>query len=160
MSRIVSKTIDLSTLSGADEVKKYITKIDADGIKIHPNDWQNSQSDSYQNFVQIDSDGMGVYKNNVKVADFGANAVIGDESGLHIKITDSRLSFYRDGNNEVAYIDGDKLYITQSVVLQQMDVGRKNGYVDPITEIVGKGQWSWKVHEINGQNNLYLKWLG
>ena len=25
---------------------------------------------------------------------------------------------------------------------------------------LGKGQWSWKVHEYNGENNLYLKWLG
>ena len=41
----------------------------------------------------------------------------------------------------------------QSVVLQQMDVGT------PIAND-GKGQWSWKVHEVDSRNNLYLKWLG
>ena len=64
-----------------------------------------------------------------------------------------RLSFYRNAENEVDYISGKKLYITQSVVLQQMDVGM------PTSE-GGLGQWSWKVHEVNDMNNLYLKWLG
>ena len=42
----------------------------------------------------------------------------------------------------------------QSVVLQQMDVGQ------PMVDDKG-GQWSWKVHSnTNGQNNLYLKWIG
>ena len=64
-----------------------------------------------------------------------------------------RLSFYRNAEDEVAYISGNKLYITQSVVLQQMDVGT------PVAD-GGLGQWSWKVHEVNDENNLYLKWLG
>lgn len=62
------------------------------------------------------------------------------------------IGFYQ-GGKRVAYINGDKLYITQSVVLQQMDVG--NPEADG-----GLGQWSWKVHEVNNRNNLYLKWLG
>jgi hypothetical protein len=75
------------------------------------------------------------------------------ENNYYEKRLEPRLSFYRDGDKEVAYISGDKLYITQSVVLQQMDVG---------TQIIngGLGQWSWKVHEVDNKNNLYLKWLG
>lgn len=104
--------------------------------------------------------GLTFYNNGTQVAQYGSSAVVGNPSGFHITITANynntgkpRLSFYRDSINEVAYISGDKLYITQSVVLQQMDVGEKQ--IDG-----GLGQWSWKVHEVNGQNNLYLKWLG
>lgn len=91
------------------------------------------------------------------VAQYGTDTIIGDRYGFHVKITSNRLSFYRGddsvASNEVAYISGDKLYITQSVVLQQMDVG--TAVADG-----GLGQWSWKVHEVDGMNNLYLKWLG
>lgn len=69
------------------------------------------------------------------------------------KKEEPRLSFYRDSDHEVAYISENKLYIMQSVVLQQMDVGT------PIAND-GKGQWSWKVHDVDSKNNLYLKWLG
>ena len=104
--------------------------------------------------------GLSIYGTNGIVAQYGEDAVIGNPGGFHITITANynntnkpRLSFYRDEEHEVAYISEDKLYITQSVVLQQMDVGTKmvNG--------VG-GQWSWKVHAVNNKNNLYLKWLG
>lgn len=114
--------------------------------------------------IILDLNGLSIYNTNKLIAQYGESAIIGDLNKFHIEITpnynntnEGRLSFYRgpssDSNNEVAYISGDKLYITQSVVLQQMDVGTKmiNG--------VG-GQWSWKVHEVNSKNNLYLKWLG
>lgn len=76
------------------------------------------------------------------------------------QVKEPRLSFFRDGIHEVAYISGNKLYITQSVVLQQMNVGRKIGEIDSFSGEIGKGLWSWKVHEVNDRNNLYLKWLG
>ena len=87
-----------------------------------------------------------------KVAQYGTNTIIGNENGFHVKIDGMEIGFYQAAQ-KVAYINGNKLYITQSVVLQQMDVGTpvNNG---------GLGQWSWKVHEVNGTNNLYLKWLG
>lgn len=65
------------------------------------------------------------------------------------------LGFYQD-TRKVAYISNNQLYITQSVVLQQMDLGTK-------VSDGGLGQWSWKVHA-NGatprRNNLNLKWIG
>lgn len=105
--------------------------------------------------------GMILYdQTGAKVAKYGTDAVIGDERFFHIVITPNynstgigRISFYSNPSTEVAYISGNKLYITQSVVLQQMDVGT------PVND-GGLGQWSWKVHEISGRNNLYLKWLG
>lgn len=94
------------------------------------------------------------------VGKYGSTAQIGNSAGCHITLSGTRLGFWRgsetDPKNEIAYIDGQKLYITQSVVLQQMDLG--------ITvNDGGLGQWSWKVHA-NGaspsRNNLNLKWIG
>lgn len=98
------------------------------------------------------TDGLVIYGSSGPLAKYGSNAVIGDEGGFHITIDSTEIGFYQAAQ-KVAYINGNKLYITQSVVLQQMDVG---------TQVAdgGLGQWSWKVHEVNGQNNLYLKWFG
>lgn len=114
---------------------------------------QNDTSNGYRLLISP-TEGIVLYSPSGRMASYGQNAVIGDPNGFHITITDSRLSFYRDASNEVAYVSGDKLYITQSVVLQQMDIGTTvaNG---------GLGQWSWKVHaNADNRNNLYLKWLG
>lgn len=98
------------------------------------------------------TEGLVIYGENGPLAKYGTDAVIGDESAFHLKINGTEIGFYQAAQ-KVAYINGNKLYITQSVVLQQMDVGTP-------TADGGLGQWSWKVHEVNGQNNLYLKWLG
>lgn len=99
------------------------------------------------------TDGMVLYdQNGNQIAQYGNSAIIGDSLGFHIEIDNTEIGFYQ-ASQKVAYINGNKLYITQSVVLQQMDVGT------PVND-GGLGQWSWKVHEVNGANNLYLKWLG
>lgn len=114
---------------------------------------QNDNADGYRILISA-TDGVVLLSPSGRMASYGQNAVIGDLNGFHITIANNRLSFYRDDTNEVAYISGDKLYISQSVVLQQMDVGA------PMVGGTG-GQWSWKIHEnANGQNNLYLKWIG
>ena len=81
---------------------------------------------------------------------------LGDNSNMTVNLQPDKLSFCESGI-EVAYISNQRLYITQSVVLQQMDVGEK-------IASGGLGQWSWAVHdtEVNGvtKNNMYLKWLG
>ena len=82
------------------------------------------------------------------------NPVIAD-IGNYYQQMGSEIGFYQ-ATNKVAYINNNQLYITQSVVLQQMDLGT------PVNA-GGLGQWSWKVHK-NGQNparnNLNLKWIG
>lgn len=107
------------------------------------------------------TEGLKLYDSDgYQVAQYGTDAVVGNPFGFHITITpnydntgEPRLSFYTDQTTEVAYISGQRLYITQSVVLQQMDVGT------PVAD-GGRGQWSWKVHTVDNANNLYLKWLG
>lgn len=82
-----------------------------------------------------------------------ANGIDATNTRIKTVLKSDRLSFYMD-SVEVAYISNQQLYITQSVVLQQMDLGI------PASD-GGDGQWSWKVHKnANGQNNLNLKWIG
>jgi len=187
MARTVSQTINLQAIP--ESVSKYITRIDENGITVHPENIENN------NFLQINSDGVNILKNNTIVASYGENIVLGtDESkviitnesininknqttvatfsssgvqlgnnnNFHVKMTDNELGFYQK-TYRVAYINNNQLYITQSVVLQQMDLGTPFGFVNPVTEEVGKGQWSWKVHpngENPSRNNLNLKWIG
>lgn len=93
------------------------------------------------------------------LAEYGEDAIIGKRDSFHIRIVTSNSDpdlngiFFYQGENPVAYINGNRLYISQSVVLQQMDVGT------PMNNGTG-GQWSWKVHPVDNKNNLYLKWLG
>ena len=108
---------------------------------------QNGTTRLYLDTTQ-ENPGVRIESNGQPVAYYGNGAIIGNENEVHIKVTDTRLSFY-DGPKEVAYVDGQKLYITQTVVLQQMDIGDSD-----------LGVWTWYVHEVAGQNNLSLKWLG
>lgn len=102
------------------------------------------------------TDGVVLYgPNGTIIGKYGATAQIGDAASFHIEMDGSELAFYQ-ADRKVAYISNQQLYITQSVVLQQMDLG--------ITvNDGGLGQWSWKVHP-NGatpsRNNLNLKWIG
>ena len=100
----------------------------------------------------LSEDDIVLYGENGQLAKYGASAIIGNENDFHIEVDGTEIGFYQAAQ-KVAYINGNKLYITQSVVLQQMGVGT------PVSE-GGLGQWSWKVHEVNDMNNLYLKWLG
>lgn len=200
-TRVVSKTINLDV--PIEEVSKYITDITNTGIQIHPKQWDENTS----TYIQIDGEGFSIFDGIKQIAQYGEDAIIGDESGFHIQITanyesyflsndttvnssktyyiknndsyeevaepfgnphennyyekklEPRLSFYRDPKHEVAYISENRLYITQSVVLDQMDIGRNSKELDFFGN-PGKGQWSWKVHEVSGTNNLYLKWIG
>ena len=102
------------------------------------------------------TDGVVLYgPDGTIIGKYGSTAQIGDAAGFHIEMDGTELGFYQ-ASRKVAYISNNQLYITQSVVLQQMDLG--------ITvNDGGLGQWSWKVHP-NGdnpsRNNLNLKWVG
>lgn len=138
-------------------VKNYVTArlaVTSDGLWI--------QDPSMQTKILLSPDDGVVLQgpDGTVIGKYGSTAQIGDEAGFHISLSGTRLGFWRgsetDPNNEIAYISGQQLYITKSVVLQQMDLG---------TMIAdgGLGQWSWKVHA-NGENpprnNLNLKWVG
>ena len=120
------------------------------------NDGLFLQQDGINAKLQLSSEGVILYGPNGNiVGKYGQTAQIGDIAGFHIEIDGSELGFYQ-ADRKIAYLSNNQLYITQSVVLQQMDLG---------TPIIsgGLGQWSWKIHN-NGnnppRNNLNLKWVG
>ena len=99
------------------------------------------------------NEGLTFYNNGQPVARYGTTAIIGDQTGFHIEISSTELSFFQ-GSRKVAYVSNNQLYITQSVVLEQMQLGQT------VAE-GGIGQWVWKVHpNADGLNNLNLKWNG
>ena len=102
------------------------------------------------------TDGVVLYGPNGQIiGKYGSTAQIGDAAGFHIEMDGTELAFYQ-ASRKVAYISNNQLYITQSVVLQQMDLGI-------MVNDGGLGQWSWKVHanaETPPRNNLNLKWIG
>lgn len=78
--------------------------------------------------------------------------------GTYYEQMPAELGFY-EKSKKVAYINNDQLYITKTVVLQQMELGTPvaQGGADAL------GQWSWKVHpnkQTPRRNNLNLKWNG
>lgn len=115
------------------------------------------QDPSMQTKILLSStDGVVLYgPNGTVIGKYGSTAQVGDAAGFHIEMDGTELGFYQ-ADHKVAYISNQQLYITQSVVLQQMDLG--------ITvNDGGLGQWSWKVHangESPSRNNLNLKWIG
>lgn len=138
-------------LVGIDEaIQNYVSSqlvVDDDGL------WLKTVGVQSKVLLSAE-DGVVLYgTDGTVVGKYGATAQIGDANGFHIEMNGTELGFYQ-GQNKVAYISNQQLYITQSVVLEQMDLGRT--VLDG-----GLGQWSWKVHKnANGQNNLNLKWIG
>lgn len=133
-------------------VQDYVTSrlvVTGDGLWV--------QDPSMQTKVLLSGDdGVILYgPDGTIIGKYGATAQIGDAAGFHIEMDGTELGFYQ-ADRKVAYISNNQLYITQSVVLQQMDLGI------PVND-GGLGQWSWKVHangETPSRNNLNLKWIG
>ena len=136
-------------LTSIDEaVTNYVSShlaLTDDGLSLQQND------SDYR--ILINSTGLSIIGlDGAVVAQYSTETTIGDQNGFHVQLSGTELGFYQ-AEQRVAYISNNQLYITQSVVLQQMDLGV------PVTE-GGLGQWTWIVREINGANNLTLKWMG
>ena len=71
-------------------------------------------------------------------------AYIGDKNGYHMELDGGELGFYDGSGAKVAYINNNTLYITQSVVLDEMRVGHD--------------KWSFKLDP--SDDSLILKWIG
>ena len=157
-------TYSVANLNVGDSVTGYYELTDIDQavtnyVSSHlalTDDGLSLQQDGSDYRILISTDGLKIIgANGATVASYGADTIIGNQTGFHVKMDGTELGFYQ-GAQRVAYINNNQLYITQSVVLQQMDLG---------TSVVdgGLGQWSWKVHpngETPSRNNLNLKWIG
>lgn len=149
-------TADIGTyyeiVSIDEAVESYVTSrlaVTSDGLWI--------QDPNMATKILLSStDGVVLYgPNGTIIGKYGATAQIGDAASFHIEMDGTELGFYQ-ADRKVAYISNQQLYITQSVVLQQMDLGTT-------VNDGGLGQWSWKVHpngETPSRNNLNLKWIG
>lgn len=133
-------------------VESYVTSrltVSSDGLWV-----QDPTMDT--KILLSSSDGVVLYgPNGTVIGKYGAVAQIGDAASFHIEMDGTELGFYQ-ADRKVAYVSNQQLYITQSVVLQQMDLGT-------MVNDGGLGQWSWKVHangETPSRNNLNLKWIG
>lgn len=113
-------------------------------------------SDGITKKIALNEEGLLIYDSDGQnaIAQYGSSTIIGNKNSNHIEISGEGFSIYRDDTNRVAYINGDQLVIPKTVVLNQMNVGN---------ETDGMGQWSWKVHKVNIENeekyNLCLKWV-
>lgn len=157
-------TYAVANLNVGDSVTGYYELTDIDEaitnyVSSHlalTDDGLSLQQDGSDYRLMISTDGLKIIgANGATVASYGTETTIGSATGFNVKITGTELGFYQ-GAQRVAYINNNQLYITQSVVLQQMDLGIPvaNG---------GLGQWSWKVHpnaQSPSRNNLNLKWIG
>lgn len=158
----VATTDNIDTAISTTKAELDATKIDVVGESTSLLDNINAISDqitmlaSRINFGNITvADNLAQLNTAVSIDTATSTVYIGDQSSFHVRINGTELGFYQ-GAQRVAYINNNQLYITQSVVLQQMDLGTK-------VNDGGLGQWSWKVHA-NGatprRNNLNLKWIG
>lgn len=75
----------------------------------------------------------------------GDTAQLGSSDGFHVVVDSQELGFYQ-GNTRAAYVNGSKLHIPYTVVLNAMQVGEEGGDC-----------WEWRLQD-NG--NLTLKWIG
>ena len=145
-TRVVSQTIDL--VNPDESVSKYITDITDQGIIIHP----KAQTEEGANQIQIDGDGLKITNNGIEIAKYTTDGIqIGTNENFNLKINAEELGFY-DKDIQVAYLNGQTLYITKSVVVDEMRVGTR--------EVNNQEQeeWSWKYDP--NDRSLYLKWIG
>lgn len=81
------------------------------------------------------------------VATYGQSTIIGNTNSFNIRISSSsttgEVGFY-EGSTRVAYINNQSLYITQSVVLDEMKLGQD--------------KWVWKYD--SRDDSIILKWIG
>lgn len=71
-------------------------------------------------------------------------ATIGDPNGYHLTLTGDEIGFFDKTGAEVAYISRNTLYITRSIVLDEMRVGEE--------------KWSWKLDDRD--DSIVLRWIG
>jgi hypothetical protein len=95
--------------------------------------------ESLQNAMNNNSEDITSIKKYIRQV--SGNIELGEEgSQMKVVISNDRISFYT-GNDESAYISQDKLYITDSTILNKLQVG------------------TWETKE-DSNHNLNTRWIG
>lgn len=113
-------SMGLYELTGVDEaVSNYISThlaLDDSGLWL--------QMDSTKAKLQITATGMTLWNDYGRpIAQYGTDVILGDELTTHIKLDNNELGFYKDANTRVAYISGNKLFISESEVTTNLRIG-------------------------------------
>lgn len=120
------------------------------GQYVKTSDTAIAQGKTY--YAATQKPGMYIWNANQQIAYYGDGAMIGTRGGFNIRITGTELGFYDgksgDPDAPVAYLNNNTLYITQSVVVNEMQVGERNS----------RPEWTWKYDK--SDRSLYLKWIG
>lgn len=101
--------VDTAVSDAAKTATNYITQVDQNGITIHP-------SGGTSNRVEIDADGMEVFKGNVSVASYGDTARIGKEAGPRVVVESYKLSMYAGSTGETKIAEMKEASIGDDVV--------------------------------------------
>lgn len=130
-------------LDSVDEaVSNYIAThvaLSAEGLYL-----QTSDGASTSRLLVSPTNGVILYgPDGSQVAQYGTATIIGTTTSFNVRISDQEVGFY-DQDNRVAYVNGNTLYITQSVVLDEMKLGPE--------------KWIWKYD--SRDDSIFLKWIG
>ena len=90
-----------------------------DAIKV-----QNDNS----NYLNINSDGMQIWANSKKIADFGSDVILGDSNEAHSIFKSSALEFYTNTTNKIVSINNDGTFKVYDNDFPVMTVGSFNGF--------------------------------
>ena len=99
----------------SDAIKNYVSShlvLDENGLWI-----QHGASSTKA--LMSPTQGFVIYNNNnEQIARYGEEAIIGNEADFHIKISggeNSEIGFYQGEDNKLAYINGNELYVQNSL---------------------------------------------
>ena len=96
----------------------YITKIDSNGIFISPES-QNPTTSAQGNSVQINGNGMNVYKGNTSVASFGDTARVGKADNARFLINATSIQAYNSSNNKYFEVSANGITYGSNTVASQ-----------------------------------------
>lgn len=88
-----------------------------DAIKV-----QNDNS----NYLNINGDGMQIWANSKKIADFGSDVILGDSNEAHSIFKSSALEFYTNTTNKIVSINNDGTFKVYDNDFPVMTVGNFN----------------------------------
>lgn len=132
-TRVVSGAIRLDP-PAEKEVSKYITRVDSNGITIHPEVWSNSSS-----YIQLNGTGMELFNSSgISIAQYGASTRIGRSSEKNIFISSENVQI-RNSSLPMMSLDGTgmELFNSSRISIAQFGTStrigqnsRKNIFID------------------------------
>lgn len=140
-------------LSVDEAVSNYVSAhlaVDADGL------WIQMPDENFLTKLQLSStEGVVLWGSSGNIlGKYGETAQIGNALDAHIEVVGTTINFYDVPGHRVAYISDNRLFITDTQVINRMYIGEQ-------VSNQGKGQYAWEAHQnIYGRNNLGLRWMG